>query len=656
MKSSSRGRLIPLATKVTVIVLLIILINTIAIGVFSFIFHRNDSIQASSDKAMAIAKSASMSITPGEFRHALETGEKNQHYYHLEKQFERIRTDEGLAFLYAGSFYPEGKPDPQGRVDDRTGEPMIVVMSIYIEGTLFDLNSAVRSTMFEQPAYDAFASNEARVTEPYIFNVNNRPGIAAYAPILDENNKAIGLIGVLMNIDDVLARSNTFAVLMFGISLVIFIVIMWIPIFYLRRSVAKPLASLQVASNKITNGEMDIQMQERKSNDEVGLLSKNFHTMQEIVIGMQSDIKNVVENALNGNLSFRADSDKYPGEWHDVISRFNDLMNTIALPIDELAGTLSEIAGGNFDARIESEYKGDFDRIKRSVNSTAIDLDKYLTEKEIAESDAYKAELAKAQAEAVADAMLSSARYANKIQQNLLPQRDVFEKAFSDYSVIWNPRDIVGGDFFWLKSFREGSVLCVCDCTGHGTPGALLTMLVASTLESIITEEHHTDTASMLFQLDKRLATVLNAKNDDISSMEINDGCDLVIMFIARDGSISMSAGNINVFTCDGNDVYRYKGQQLYVGEGRLESKDDVNVIQIHGNHERKYYVASDGLFDQIGGENKKQFGFKTVESIILNNHNDKQEDISNRIWDAFTEYQGDEPRRDDFMLITFKP
>jgi len=655
MKPSGRVRLIPLATKVTVIVLLVILVNTITIGILSFVIHRDDSIQASQDKAMIVAKSAAMSITPSEFRNALQTGVKNDHYMHLERQFKRIREEEGLAFFYAGSFDPVGTLHPEGAIDNSTGEVMVVAMRIYIEGTLFDLNGAVRNTMFEKPAFDAFALGLACVTEPYIFNVNNRPGIAAYAPIFDENDIPIGLIGVLMNIDDVLARSNNFAFLMFGISLGIFIVIIWIPIFYLRRSVAKPLHSLQVASNKITNGEMDIQMQTRQSNDEVGLLSKNFHTMQEIVIGMQSDIKNVVDNAINGNLSYRAESDKYPGEWHDVLSRFNDLMDTIALPIDELASTLSEIANGNFDARIESRYNGDFYRIKKAVNSTAIDLDKYLTEKQQAESEAYKAELAKGQAEAVAEAMLSSARYANKIQQNLLPQNSEFETAFSDYSIIWQPRDIVGGDFYWLKNFDEGTVLCVCDCTGHGTPGALLTMLVASTLETLISEERHTDTAQILFMLDQRLATVLNVASEDIFSMSINDGCDLVVMFIAKDGNISMSAGNLNVFTCDGKEVIRYKGQQLLIGEGRIRSKDEVEIVRIPPNPDNKFYISSDGLSDQIGGEFGKQFGYKPLTSIILENHNEKQDVISNKIWEAFEQHQGEEPRRDDFVLITFK-
>jgi len=152
------------------------------------------------------------------------------------------------------------------------------------------------------------------------------------------------------------------------------------------------MLSLQAASNKLAQGDMDIQIPERKANDEVGLLSQNFYTMQTIVVGMHQEIKKLVENATNGRLNYRANALDYPGEWREVIRQFNELMNVLMLPIDETAETLHKIAGGDFGARIVSEYSGDFDRIKKAVNSAAIDLDRYLTEKEKAETELYIAE------------------------------------------------------------------------------------------------------------------------------------------------------------------------------------------------------------------------------------------------------------------------
>ena len=367
---------IMVSTRVTIIVLVIILINTISIGVFSYVIHRADSIKGNSDRTMAIAKSTAMSIEPNEFRYALETNKKNEHYEHLRELLERVRAEEHLLYYYGGTFDPE------------TG----MVMYIEGHGDVFGLNGAVPLSIFPQAAFDAFESGEARVSDVYRLNIDGSWGVSAYAPILDENMKPIGLVGVLISLTEALARSNNFAFTMFLISLAVFFIIIWIPIIYIKRSVARPLFSLQVASNKIAQGDMDLYIPTRKTNDEVGMLSQNFSTMQEIVTGLHQEIKDLVENATSGNLSYRAHSDKYPGAWREVIDKFNDLMDTIMLPIDEAANTLHEIAGGDFSARIASEYKGDFDRIKKAVNSAAIDLDRYLTEKEEAESALYKAE------------------------------------------------------------------------------------------------------------------------------------------------------------------------------------------------------------------------------------------------------------------------
>ena len=262
-------------------------------------------------------------------------------------------------------------------------------------------------------------------------------------------------------------------------------------------------------------------------------------------------------------------------------------------------------------------------------------------------------------AEEARETMLSSINYASKIQKNLLPRDSTFESAFSDYAVIWKPRDIVGGDIYWMKQFDQGTVLCVCDCTGHGTPGALLTMLVVSALEAIIRPDNCHDPADIIYQLDHRLSAVLHVDKDievKNSMIDIDDGCDSAVLFIANDGSITMSAGNSHVFICDGKEVSQYKGQKIFIGEGKVDNKEEVIKHHIPASPQHKFYIASDGLFDQIGGKRNKQFGYKRFKKIILENHGEKQVVISQKIWEAFEEYRGNEDRRDDFELVTFMP
>ncbi|MCL2718281.1 MAG: SpoIIE family protein phosphatase [Lachnospiraceae bacterium] len=265
------------------------------------------------------------------------------------------------------------------------------------------------------------------------------------------------------------------------------------------------------------------------------------------------------------------------------------------------------------------------------------------------------------EAEEAKDTLLSGIIYASRIQGSLLPKNTMFAEAFSDHAVKWDPRDIVGGDIYWLKKFDEGCVLCVCDCTGHGTPGALLTMLVVSALEAVVKQSNYQDTAEIIWQLEKRLINVLHVETEDNTLKgrnigEINDGCDIAILYIANTGAVTLSSGHMHVFVCDGKETHQYKGQNISVGEGKLKSKNDIKTVNIPPNPDNKYYVATDGLYDQIGGKATLPFGYNRFKKIILENHNIPQSDIIETVWQAFEIHRGSQPRRDDFQLIGFKP
>jgi|GEM_PF-3147397 len=276
--------------------------------------------------------------------------------------------------------------------------------------------------------------------------------------------------------------------------------------------------------------------------------------------------------------------------------------------------------------------------------------EKVKSEKALAKSEAELAEQLKTINESI--------EYASVIQRSLLPEPGLFEQAFSDYSIKWEPRDVVGGDIYWLKNFEAGTVLCVADCTGHGTPGALLTMLVMSAFDDIVTEDNCSDTAQLVWNLDKKMLGIFSTKGNTQKlggDMQIMDGCDIAVLFIAKDKSITLSSCNTQVFVCDGKEVERIKGQHISIGEGKLKSKDEINAINIPYSPDKKFYIASDGLYEQPGGEREKKYGYKDFERIILENHNESQAIISKKAWNAFENYRGKFKRVDDFELITFK-
>ncbi|MDR1754902.1 MAG: MCP four helix bundle domain-containing protein [Eubacterium sp.] len=334
-------------------------------------------------------------------------------------------------------------------------------------------------------------------------------------------------------------------------------------------------------------------------------------------------------------------------------------VSDIARPTQEAATVLQDMANGNFDVRIKGYYKGEFEMMKNSINNTSSKLSSYFNDKLKAEQSQFDSKLSEEKAVAAREAIMDSIIYASKIQRNLISNNNVFEKSFSDYSIIWSPRDIVGGDIYWIKNFSEGTVLCVCDCTGHGTPGALLTMLVVSAFESQITEQNYKDTAEIIWLLERKLVSVLNVDSDaqtKNSIMDINDGCDLAVLYISKTGNVTVSSANTHVFICDGNVITQIKGQKMFIGEGRIKNKEQIKITEIPANPDNKFYIASDGMYDQMGGNPPRPFGYKRFKQIIQSFHSEKQRDISNKVWAVFEEYRGNQQRRDDFELITFKP
>jgi serine phosphatase RsbU (regulator of sigma subunit) len=314
-----------------------------------------------------------------------------------------------------------------------------------------------------------------------------------------------------------------------------------------------------------------------------------------------------------------------------------------------------KIAKGNFGKIIEGHFNNEFDQISDVINLMVEEIEAYMSDKEYTERKAYEAGLDKLRAIAAKKTGISGTNFASKIQKNYLPAGNVLKKAFSDYSVIYKPRDVVGGDIFWVKEFEEGTVLCVCDCTGHGTAGALLSMFVVSTLEESVTEQNCKDTAEIVWLLEQSFKNANNGKADagdaDGNNME---GCDIAVLFIARNKSVTLSSGRINIFICNGRKVWRHNGQKIFIGDGKINSKEAIKTVNIPAGA-GKFYIASDGLFDQPGGASSEPFGFTEFEKIILDNHNKPQKTINEKIWAAFEKYRGGEQRLDDVELIAFK-
>lgn len=326
-----------------------------------------------------------------------------------------------------------------------------------------------------------------------------------------------------------------------------------------------------------------------------------------------------------------------------IISIFILLKRVIMTDIEEVNRDLACITHGKLDVVVSANATPELTVLSQAINEMVTSLNLQMAE--ITEQSAKLKEFNKN--------ILASLNYARRIQNNLLPNIESFHKSFSDIWVLWEPKDQVSGDIYWVKDFQEGTVLCVCDCTGHGTPGALLTMLVVTALEAIVTIENYADPSEIMWELDQRLISTLNTTD---SMSDIKDGADLAILYIHKNGNITMSSSNIHLFICNNTTVEKIKGQKLSIGEGTLTDKTQIHMVSIPYDENCKFYIATDGLFDQIGEKNGIPFGYKRFMQIILKNHPQSQQEITKKIWQEFQLYMGNENRRDDITLMSFKP
>ena len=303
-----------LSTKITIMILVVVLFVTIPVGAFAFIVYRSDSIDTHRDRAVAIAQSLSVFIDPDEFLWAIENNEKNSYYIALQEQFNRVKANAGASFLFAGI------------ADDNLG------LITFMEGILAsdirtaDLGAIVPPEVFPSEFFAAQRLGVAGASYIISSGVDDTFVIAAYAPIFDRNMRPIGVVGVTIDIDDVLAASNAFALSIAVIVLIVIALIIWMPIIFVNRNVGKPLTKLSYAAEQIAKGEMAYNFKAEKS-DEVSQIA---HALQKIIMNMdilKDNFTAGVDAIKRGHVSHRLEDSRLEGAFGEVMSDANGIID-----------------------------------------------------------------------------------------------------------------------------------------------------------------------------------------------------------------------------------------------------------------------------------------------------------------------------------------
>lgn len=248
--------------------------------------------------------------------------------------------------------------------------------------------------------------------------------------------------------------------------------------------------------------------------------------------------------------------------------------------------------------------------------------------------------------------ILDSIDYAKRLQESILATPAELNAVVSSYFVLWRPRDIVGGDFYWVRCLdADKSLIAVADCTGHGVPGAFMTMAVNSVLKHIV-DQNYTEPAGILAELNRRLKEILHRNSqDDIT----DDGLDIGICCIDREKRQLLFAGaKIPLYIYRESQVHVIRGDKRSIGYRR--SSYDLQFTGHNWDIQPGdcFYLLTDGYTDQNGGSKDYCFGRKRLVQAILEHGSQALPAQQAAFASVLQDYMGSELQRDDITMVGF--
>jgi serine phosphatase RsbU (regulator of sigma subunit) len=252
--------------------------------------------------------------------------------------------------------------------------------------------------------------------------------------------------------------------------------------------------------------------------------------------------------------------------------------------------------------------------------------------------------------------IMQSIEYASVIQQAMLrASRDALSAMSPDAALVWEPRDVVGGDFYHFASFPDGWFGAIADCTGHGVPGAFMTLLASASLSQALERIGPRDPAALLAALNRNVKGLLGQVHGTGESPQSNDGFDAAFFwFDAGQRRLYFSGARIALYILrpDADHFESIAGERM--GVGYVDSLADyawaLNTIALPQGS--LLFVTTDGLVDQIGGPRKIAFGRRRAHDLIIENRAQPLSAISAGLQRALADWQGAQVRRDDLTLF----
>jgi len=255
--------------------------------------------------------------------------------------------------------------------------------------------------------------------------------------------------------------------------------------------------------------------------------------------------------------------------------------------------------------------------------------------------------------------IMQSIAYASVIQQAMLkPSQDALATTLHDAALVWQPRDVVGGDFYHFSAYDDGWFLMLADCTGHGVPGAFMTLISSSWLGRTLERIGPRDPARLLADLHRSVKASLGQTETRDDPLASDDGLDAIAMWFDRARSTLVFASArtpVHVLAPDEDAVRTLEGDRRglgYVGTPMLHAWSNKTIELAEG---AIVCAATDGVVDQIGGAKHIAYGKRRVRDTMLRARALPMRDFAPALLEAHADYQAGHSRRDDLTLFCFR-
>lgn len=248
------------------------------------------------------------------------------------------------------------------------------------------------------------------------------------------------------------------------------------------------------------------------------------------------------------------------------------------------------------------------------------------------------------------DDIKSSINYAKRIQESILPLKAEIQETFPQSFVLFKPRDVVSGDFYWFTTQGTKKIIACVDCTGHGVPGAFMSMIGTAFLNEIVNEKQIVKPSDILNLLHERVRQSLK---QDLKNSETRDGMDISICCINDENTkLEYAGANRSLYIIRNGELEEVKADKQAIGGDQMEQDRRFTNHAIELRSDDTLYLSTDGYADQFGGEKGKKFMVKRFQETLLKMQHltmDEQGQLLKRI---IEKWQGKIEQVDDILVI----